>query len=695
MNMIMYSGCLEKLFSLPKKVQNSVIQFQKDFLKNPYAHTVNLEKIHSFKDDSLRTARITLDYRVIIGVLPNETYCMLYVDHHDEAMRWAENKRLNINRYTDSIQIVPIESITPKVIPASSTQDYEQPSTQSNPFDSITDEQFLQIGVPETQLDLIRKVTGFEALEQIESMIPDDVFSHLFYLLDGEITIQSIIDEVNEGKAMHGNINANNRQHFVEITDDDFLEKMINGDIEKWQVFLHPSQTELVEKDFNGSMKVTGGAGTGKTVAAIHRLKRLAQNATKESVLYTTYTNALVSNIKRCFGSMDINKNAVIIDTVDAVVRRIAEKYNIVNNDLLNNVYTDSSEEKIDKFWDEIAIMNDCGFDSSFLKSEYEDVILFNGIQTLSQYYRQSRTGRNRPLSNVQKRTLWGIFELFIEKCKQNNYMVRSELFNTVTYYLKKNNVFPYTHIIADEIQDFSNPQLRFLRALVPESKNDLFLVGDPYQNVYNTKINFSKAGINIRGKRSKRLRINYRTTEEIRRTAINVLSDIKYDNFDGEEESLSGYISLVHGQKPEYIIYEDKEKEYEEIKKLILDLHNNKGFKFNEIVVATYFKTGSKRIVDILHSSSIPYEELDKNKRNPDGVIVSTMHKMKGLESKVVILADVNKQTYPYQPANWNTLTPKEQKLLIKSQKALMYMAITRAVHLVYIVGYGQKAAL
>ena len=526
-------------------------------------------------------------------------------------------------------------------------------------------------------------------------MIPDDVFSHLFYLLGGETTIQSIIDEVNEGKAMHGNINANNRLHFVEITDDDFLEKMINGDIEKWQVFLHPSQTELVENDYKGSMKVTGGAGTGKTVAAIHRLKRLAQNATKESVLYTTFTNALVSNVKRCISSMDINKQAVVIETIDTVVLRIAKMYNIADKDTLNNIYSKSTTEKIDKLWDEITIQNDCGFDSSFLKSEYEDVVLFNDIQTLSQYYRQPRTGRNKPLSNVQKRTLWAVFELFTEKCKQNKYMVPTELYNSVTSYLKENKIFPYAHIIADEVQDFSNPQLRFLRALVPESENDLFLVGDPYQNVYNTKINFSKAGINIRGKRSKRLRINYRTTEEIKRTAINVLSDISYDNFEGEAESLSGYISLVHGQKPEYNVYDNKEKEIEEIKKLVLDLHEDKGYKFNEIVIATYFNTGLKSIVDMLHSSDIPYEELNKNKRNPEGVIVSTMHMMKGLESKVVILADVNKQTFPYQPANWNTLTPKEQKLLIKSQKALMYMALTRAVHLVYIVGYGQKAAI
>lgn len=695
MNMIMYSGCLEKLFSLPKKVQNSVIQFQKDFLKNPYAHTVNLEKIHTFKDDSIRTARITLDYRVIIGVLPNDTYCMLYVDHHDEAMRWAENKKININQYTDSIQIVPVEIAPPLVVTATSTQQYEQPTTQLNPFDTITDEQFLQIGVPETHLELVREVTGYDSLEQIESMIPDDVFSHLFYLLGGETTIQSIIDEVNEGKAMHGNINANNRQHFVEITDDDFLEKMINGDIEKWQVFLHPSQTELVENDYKGSMKVTGGAGTGKTVAAIHRLKRLARNATKDSVLYTTFTNALVSNVKRCIGAMDINKQAVVIETIDTVVLRIAKMYNIADKDTLNNIYSKSTTEKIDKLWDEIAIQNDCGFDSSFLKSEYEDVVLFNDIQTLSQYYRQPRTGRNKPLSNVQKRSLWALFELFTEKCKQNKYMVPTELYNAATNYLKENKIFPYAHIIADEVQDFSNPQLRFLRALVPESENDLFLVGDPYQNVYNTKINFSKAGINIRGKRSKRLRINYRTTEEIKRTAINVLSDITYDDFDGEAESLSGYISLVHGQKPEYVVYDNKEKEIEEIKKIVLDLHEDKGYKYNEIVIATYFNAGLKSIVDMLHSSDIPYEELNKNKRNPEGVIVSTMHMMKGLESKVVILADVNKQTFPYQPANWNTLTPKEQKLFIKSQKALMYMALTRAVHLVYIVGFGQKAAL
>jgi superfamily I DNA/RNA helicase len=221
-------------------------------------------------------------------------------------------------------------------------------------------------------------------------------------------------------------------------------------------------------------------------------------------------------------------------------------------------------------------------------------------------------------------------------------------------------------------------------------------MVGDPYQCIYNDRrINFSKVGINVRGNRSRRLRVNYRTTEEIKRSAVNIVKGERYDNFDGEEESLAGYVSLMHGSIPEYYIYDNKEEELKSILSIIEDLHQKSGFEYNEIAVASYFKDSIKPIQDVLHNSNIPFSNIESKTKNKDGVVLSTLHNLKGLEFKIIIIINVNNQTYPWKPIGWEKMTLSEQKLCLRNQKSLFYMAITRAMMRVYITGTGAKADL
>ena len=185
------------------------------------------------------------------------------------------------------------------------------------------------------------------------------------------------------------------------------------------------------------------------------------------------------------------------------------------------------------------------------------------------------------------------------------------ELFNTAANYLNENDIRPYTNVIADEFQDFSNPELRFLRALVPVGRNDLFLAGDPYQRIYSgRKINFSSAGINIRGKRSQKLKVNYRTTEEIKRMAVSVVKDQKYDDLDGGEENNKGYISLVHGERPSYKVFSSS---LDEVKQVLhyLEVCEAEGIALNDICIASKTRTLYKDIQDELHRNGVKYNEI------------------------------------------------------------------------------------
>ena len=693
MRLFLGDTCWEKLFLLPKKVQKKVVEFQDKFKKNPYGHAINLEPIAGFKDGNMRTARIGDDYRAIIGLLPNDDYCLLYVDHHDEAMQWARNKRFERNKMTGTIQVVPILTAAE---PACTDTPAE--SSQILPFAAYSDEQLLKIGVPENLLALVRGIRDLEDLDKNEDNLPADVFEHLFDLLD-EKNIDQIIAEIEEGRnASDDAQNANNKSHFIEITGENELEKYLDGDFEKWQIFLHPTQRVLVESDYKGSVKVTGGGGTGKTVAALHRLKRLSEGAPRKSILYTTYTKALIRNVRQKIRNLHVNEDACVIDNIDGLLSEVASKYGIKPKgwNVLDYIKVDYGKTKNQEIWEDIVDNNLTAFDADFLYQEYLDVIAYNNITDLKAYLRQPRRGRSKALSVKQRMEIWKLVEMYVAEKKEQHYFDRSELFNITANYLNDNGIHPFAHIIADEIQDFSNPELRFLRALTPEGPNDLFMVGDPYQRIYNNRqINFSSVGINVRGKRSRRLKVNYRTTEEIKRQAVSVVKGCAYDNFDGEAEKLDGYVSLMHGPQPEYNVYPSPQEEQNAVLKFIKECHEG-GISYKDIAIANPRRDGLRDFQSSLHISGIPYKNLENSDNGDvDGIVLSTMHNMKGLEFKVVIITGINHNSFPSKPYNWNGMDKREQTNHMMNQRSLMYVAITRAMQKVLITGVGEKSEL
>ncbi len=682
MKLFLGDKCWDKLFELPKNVQLRVRDFQKKFKENPKSAAINLEKIQDFKDSSLRTARIDDTYRAIIGVASDDIYCILWIDHHDEAMDWARNKRFDWNSYTNSFQVTTVAIVdTKEAAPAP-----EIPTA----FSKYSDDQLLRIGVPTHQLSIVKGIRDLDDLENVESQLSSDVFENLFYLMEDGASIDSIITEIEAGKEESGNTSINNKRNFIEITDDEELEHVIRDGAEKWEIFLHPSQRLLVEKDYPGSMKVTGGGGTGKTVAALHRLKKLAAETSSKKVLYTTFTKTLIKNISNRIKALGVKTDNCDVINIDKLALDMARRYNLISSKATVLDYGYSSEE----LWENVVSDNLSSFDARFLQREYLDIIVYNNITTLDAYYRQSRIGRAIPVSRKQRAEIWSLVEQYVARKKDADQYDRNEVFNLVANYLNENRIRPYSHVIADEIQDFSNPELRFLRALTEEGPNDLFLVGDPYQRIYNNrKIAFSQVGINVRGKRSKRLRVNYRTTEEIKRAAVNIVNGCAFDDFDGEVESLAGYVSLIHGDKPEYKVFGTKDEEMAAILSFIRMCRDN-GIELKDMVIACDNRNAIKTIQDMLHRNNVPYFNLfSETGGSTNGVNLSTFHNMKGLEFKVVILSDVSKATFPRITYDYNEMDPVEKRNYLMNQKALMYVAITRAMQKVLITGCGERA--
>lgn len=694
MRLFLSDSFFDKFVELPRNVQSKVRDFQRKFRDNSQSSAIHLEPIVQFKDNSLRSARVDQEYRAILGSLGKDNFMLLWVDKHDDAYRWAQNKKFVWNEHTQTCQIIPIKIDESEERPVEE-QDKKTPSLLSQ----IDNDKLLKIGVPEELIELAKDIKDLDDLDRHEENLPQDAYENLFSLFDG-IEIDEIIADIEAGKAKEGEdslLSNNNKRRFVEITDDEYLAKIMEEGMEKWQLFLHPSQRKLVDRDYNGTTKVSGSAGTGKTIAALHRLKYLTSKP-QSNVLFTTYTKALKDNLGKLIAKMGVPNQNYELNNIDSVLLNVAKAYDVLSQGF--DVLDYSGDERSKALWSEVLDSEVSEFDEEFLYAEYIDVIVYNNNKELKDYLVQARTGRSRSLSRKQRVEIWKLKEKY-EALKQQRHAVdRLELFNITANYLNESDIHPYTNVIADEFQDFSNPELRFLRALVAEGRNDLFLTGDPFQRIYNgRKINFGAAGINVRGKRSQKLKVNYRTTEEIKRIAVSVVKGVKYDDLDGGEENNKGYVSLVHGECPTYDVLSSSS---EEVKKVLNNIQTciEEGIALKEICIAGRTRQLYKDVQDELHRNGIKYCEVKNGEQrgDTDGVSFCTFHSLKGLEFRVVILVGVTERSMPSRVSQsypFNTLDAAETKEYLAGIRSLLYVAITRARQMVFITGCGEATGL
>lgn len=695
MRLLIGDKFFDSFIQLPKRIQKKVVEFQDKFKENRKSAAINLESISTFKDQSLRTARIDQKYRAIIGTIKGrEDYYILWVDNHDEAMAWAENKTFEWNDVTNTPQLYTVETAEKEIETEpdwANIYGYEEPK-KNEAITSLSEEELLKLGIPEKLVNEVNQIVSFAKLEKMEKRLPDDVFENLFYLLDG-VTYSEVIDEVEQSKQSEDGDSLAFKRFYVEV-DDELLERMLEGDLEKWSLFLHPSQRSLVNKDFNGEVKVTGGAGTGKTVAAIHRLKYLVDKyGSNRNILFATYTNSLKRNLESQIGKLNIQSSQYDLSTIDASVQKLGRSFGILSE---NSTITELSNSISSKdVWEKVLETEVSSFDADFLIDEANQILYYYDLTDRRAYFNQTRFGRGTPITRKQRLEVWKLFEKYQEYKSENEIIDRYELFNKVSGYLNEHpEKKPYQHVVLDEVQDCSNVEVRFMRSLADEGENDLFLVGDPYQSIYGKKVVFSQAGVNIRGRRSKKLKVNYRTTEEIKKYALSALKGVTYNNFDGEEENLHGYVSIFHGKVPLYQTFDSKNDEHEFILNRISEItESDNSVSLSNVVIATRTKESYREIMSQLHKAEIEYFDVRDETGNRNGVHLCTFHSLKGLEYKAVMLADVNDRTCPQKPFGYQDWSEERKESYINSEKSLLYTAMTRAILDLSIMGTGSKS--
>src|SRR5690625_3406866 len=424
---------------------------------------------------------------------------------------------------------------TPSVdTPAAATPSAEPSSLATGPLFDLQEDTLLSLGVPQERIALVQGLRSEEELESIEPKLPIEAFEAL-YLLAAGTPLTEILDEYGPelkepidtedfGKALERP--ASQRRFYVP-EDEQELSRMLNAPLERWRVFLHPSQRRLVERDWNGPVRVLGGAGTGKTVVAMHRARWLATNlewSGGERLLFTTFTSNLALDIEENLRKICTPEQMKRIEVIhlDAWVSQFVRR----NNYGSRIVYPGDGSSPYDACW-EIAIglvPAELGLPQSFYDEEFKRVILPQQILSRQEYFRADRRGRGVALNRRQRAAIWPVFEEMREQLTRRGYVTAEDAVHYALNLLEKGeDSRQYKAVIVDETQDLSDQSLRLLRALVPERVNDMFLVGDAHQRIYQRTTSLKQCGINIIG-RGRKLKINYRTTELIRRFATAML---------------------------------------------------------------------------------------------------------------------------------------------------------------------------
>lgn len=687
-----FFGALTNLPSnIQAKVNNLILKFQ----TNSKSPGLNYEKLTGTKDKNMRSIRVDQAYRIILlAPEKGDVYLFLWVDHHDDAYDWAARHQCKINANTGSLQLYATDV-------RELDNETKIDSDKSNKaFRKLKDKHLLKFGVPDDQIKFVRTIETERGLDQLQTILPPEAYEALYFFLAGD-SYEDILSERDLKEAQLFDVTnfadaldrAQTMAHFAVPENDEELAEMLNAPMEKWRVFLHPTQRKLAEGKKNGAVRVLGGAGTGKTVVAIHRAKWLAESLTQpeDRILFTTFTRNLAVDIANNLASIcspDIQEKIEVVNLdrwVQNFLRQQSYDYRVVFNNY-----------ELQEYWHKAISERpaDIDFPDSFFKEEWQRVIQPQGVKTIDGYKRASRIGRGTRLTRRQRMAIWPVFEEYRHQLNRARLKETDDAYRDAAELIRNNPKLTqsYTSIIVDEAQDMGSQAFHLLRAIVPEGPNDLFIAGDAHQRIYGrNRVVLGRCGINIRG-RSRKLKINYRTTDEIRRWAIRLLEGRAIDDLDGGSDSNAIYKSLTHGQAPLVEPFNSPEDQAGFIKTLLES--SDEPYSGTCVVARTNAEVSA--IQDQLNAIGVETSIIEPNKADDEkstALKLATVHRVKGLEFDQLILASANNGLVPLDIALRDKGDEISRVDAETEERSLVYVAVTRARKKAFVLSCGQMS--
>ena len=688
--MAMSSDFLAAFAKLPAAQQRGVRTMIARFDRDSTASGLNYEKIANAKDPNMRSLRIDGGYRaIVLKPAHGDIHMLLWADKHDEAYQWAMRHRCAINAETGALQVYQ-----PR--PGDETPVAPPPAESAGIFAQLRRRELLRLGVPEDMAAEVRDIRSEEGLEDIAPRLPVEAYDGLYLYMAGESYEEILRDrerpaeEVDTEDFAVALTHEDSRSRFVVIDDDLELEAMFNAPLERWRVFLHPSQRRLAERHWNGPVRLLGGAGTGKTVVAMHRARWLARELPEGRILLTTFTRNLAADIENNLRSIcsPEEMQRIEVTNLDRWVQRFLRG---------KRLRFRLSFGRDRQAWRAALARKPSGqpFSDSFYSDEWEQVLQAQGVTTREEYLRVSRVGRGVPLNRAARAAIWPVFEEYRARLTEGEFMELADCYRAAVAFLEgQRSSANYAALVVDEAQDLTAPAWRLLRAIIPPRRDDLFIVGDAHQRIYSRDpVVLGRCGIDIRG-RGRKLRLNYRTTEETRRWAARLLDGRAIDDLDGGVDDNRGIRSVAHGPLPTVMQFGTRDEQAAWLVSHLTELQDG-GQPLRGVCVAARTRHERDALAAELDDAGLDVEvlEADSPDVSSEEVRLATMHRVKGLEFDHMVIASVNGDPTP--PGVEAARTDRPARVAAETaERALLYVAATRAKKELTVLSFGMPSA-
>lgn len=606
------------------------------------------------------TARVSQDIRLVLHMDGARTL-IAYVGHHDDAYRWAERRRLVPHERTGAMQFVEIIERTEEspLAPAPVHEPHVAPSTlpASRPFAPLTDDQLLDVGVPRDWLETVR-AADLASVDGLFARLPDEAAEALLDVATGGRLEDHVALRALPGADPFAHPDAQRRFRAVEGLEE--LKAALDAPFEQWAVFLHPTQRALVEKAWSGPARVSGSAGTGKTIVALHRAAHLAHRPGAH-VLLTSFSPALAEALQHKVDLLTGASGQVRTRVTVAALDQIAL-----------SLYTDAFGAA--SVADTAAVHGAVeaarraghgdGHSTSFLIEEWEEVVDAWQIDDIARYAAVPRLGRKTRLGQKQRDAAWTAFAFVRAHLRQAGLVTLAGIYARLTQRVLDGHSLPYTHLVVDEAQDLSVAQVRFLAAAGGGRPDALFLTGDLGQRIFHLPFSWAKLGLDIRG-RSQVLKVCYRTSHQIRSLADRLLNSTIIDQ-DGVGESRRGTVSVFDGPEPFVRLFTRVEEEIAAVGEWIRE------------GVAGGIKAEEQAIL-VRGAAQIDRAQAARQAAGAD-VAILTMHDAKGLEFRAVAVMALDEDVLPDPQRLAAVGDVADLEAIQETERHLLYVAATRA---------------
>ncbi len=465
------------------------------------------------------------------------------------------------------------------------------------------------------------------------------------------------------------------QRRFRVMSNVEELERALEYPWEKWTIFLHPAQRQLVERDYGGPARVSGSAGTGKTIVALHRAVFLVRTNPDARVLLTTFSdtlaNALRTKLRRLISNEPRLGERLEVHSMNAIGQRLYE----LNVEPLNL----ASREVLQQLLEEAAGKVDGHkFSLHYLLTEWEQVVDAWQLETWEAYRDVARLGRKTRLAEKQRLVLWSIFDQVRSSLKSRNLITSAAMFSRLASSLVISKSPPFAFTVVDESQDVSVAQLRFLASMGGGRPNSLFFAGDLGQRIFQQPYSWKSLGVDIRG-RSTTLHINYRTSHQIRMQADRLLAP-EVSDVDGNREERRGTVSVFNGPQPKIVVLDTSQDEIAFVARWLSKL-KTENIQPHEIGVFVRSSAELVRARKATEKAGFVFKVLDENVETASGYVsISTMQLAKGLEFRAVAVMACDDEIIPLQERIEAVGDDADLEEVYDTERHLLYVACTRA---------------